>query len=102
MATDPLLEFRARLNSIDERIVELLGARFGVCRDVAEYKRQRGIPMMQPARVAEVKARCAKLAESHGVNPDFAHRLYELIIDEACRLEDAIIDASVESGSAGS
>ena len=48
--------------------------------------------MMQPGRVAEVKERCAQMAREHGIDPDFARQLYGLIIDEACRMEDEIID----------
>jgi hypothetical protein len=32
------------------------------------------------------------MACEHDVDPDFARRLYALIIDAACRMEDAIID----------
>ena len=35
----------------------LLGERFDICRAVAHYKSAHGIPMMQPDRVAAVRAR---------------------------------------------
>lgn len=98
---EALVRFRSQLNEIDESIVELLGKRYAVCRSVADFKRENGIPMMQPSRVAEVKERCAKLAELHGVNPEFARRLYGLIIDEACRLEDEIIDRQIAPTASG-
>ena len=89
---DVLMAFRKELNSLDEQIIRLLGRRYEICRAVAQHKRENGIPMMQPGRVAEVKERCARMASEHDVDPDFARRLYGLIIDEACRMEDAIID----------
>jgi len=88
---DTLVEFRRELNAIDEQIIQLIGRRYGICRAVAAHKRQQGIPMMQPGRVAEVKERCAQLAAANQVDPDFARRLFGAIIDEACRLEDDII-----------
>lgn len=91
---DRLPEFRKSLNDIDRKIVSLLGERYALCRDIGLYKKENGIPMMQPSRVEEVKARCASLAAEHGVNPDFVRSLYGLIIDEACRLEDEIIDGA--------
>jgi 4-amino-4-deoxychorismate mutase len=94
---DELSAFRSQLNQLDDEIIRLLGRRFDICRAVAEYKRAKGIPMMQPARVAEVKERCAELAVARNVSPEFSRRLYGLIIDEACRLEDAIIDRKVSS-----
>jgi len=98
---EALGRFRSQLNEIDESIIALLGRRYAVCREVADYKREHGIPMMQPARVAEVKERCAQIADRHGVNPDFARRLYGVIIDEACRLEDEIIDRQIAPTASG-
>ena len=46
---------------------------------------------MQPARVEQVKDRCADKAAQRAVDPDFMRSLYSLIIDETCRIEDEII-----------
>jgi chorismate mutase-like protein len=93
-AGETLARFRAELNDLDERIVRLLGRRFEVIRAIGQHKRRNEIPMMQPARVLEVKERCARIASAHGVDPEFARRLFALIIDEACRVEDGIIDGA--------
>jgi len=87
-----LSEFRSELNKIDEQIVALLGQRFTIIRKVADYKKDNQVPMMQPGRVEEVKDRCAESAIAHEVNPELLRNLYSLIIDEACRVEDEIID----------
>jgi 4-amino-4-deoxychorismate mutase len=84
--------FRAQLNVIDEEWVRLLGERIQICRDVAHYKREHGIPMMQSARVEAVKERCASLAVNHNIDPDFVRNLYAMIIRETCRIENEIID----------
>lgn len=89
---DTLMALRQQLNSLDEQLVRLLGRRYEICRAAARHKREHGIPMMQPSRVAEVKERCARMAGEHDVDPDFVRRLYGMIIDEACRMESEIID----------
>ncbi len=89
-----LTDYRQQINALDEQLVELLGRRYAVCRAVAQFKRENDLPMMQPARVGEVKERSAQLALRHDVDPDFARRLFGMIIDEACRLEDRIIDGT--------
>lgn len=94
---DALATFRRELNALDEEIVRLLGRRFELIREIGQHKRRNKIPMMQPARVLEVKERCARIASAHGIDPEFARRLFALIIDEACRVEDEIID-SVQTG----
>ena len=89
---DALHKFRAELNDIDSSLIELLGRRFAIVKAVGEHKKQHNIPMMQQARVEQVKERCAALGMQHGLDPDFVKRLYGLIIDEACRVEDVIIE----------
>ena len=89
---DELAKYRAALNTIDEQIITLLGQRYTICRNVAEYKKEQQIPVMQHDRVKEVKERSANLAVQQQINPDFVRELYDLIIDEACRIEESIIN----------
>lgn len=86
-----LAEFRRQIDAIDDRMMALLGERFAVVREVAAFKGPRGIPSIIPERVAEVRERCAGKAGSVGLRADFIRRLYTLIIDEACRLEDEMM-----------
>jgi chorismate mutase len=86
--------FRRRLDGLDEEIACLLGERFAVCREIAYYKRAHDIPMMQPDRVAEVRARyLARGAEVH-LPPDFTAALFELLIGATCKMEDELIAAT--------
>ncbi len=95
---EDLSTFRKALDGIDAQLIELLGRRFAVCRQVASYKRLHQVPMMQPGRIQEVQRRNAELAKAHAVNPEFVRDLYALVIAEACRLEDEIIDAGPQAG----
>lgn len=90
--TRSLESYREEINEIDRELVALVGRRLGICRAVADYKREHDIPMMQRGRVADVKKRAADLGEEHDLDRDFTTALYTLIIDEACRIEDEIID----------
>jgi 4-amino-4-deoxychorismate mutase len=88
----PELEsFRQRIDDIDDRILALLGERFAVVRDVAAFKGPRGIPAVIPARVDEVKERCADQAAGRGLDPAFVRRLFGLLIEEACQLEERLM-----------
>jgi len=90
-ATEGLDPFRKRINDIDQQITTLLAERFRVCAEVATYKREHNIPMMQPDRVEVVKTRCAELGMENGLRPEFVKDIYSRIIQEACDLEDEII-----------
>jgi chorismate mutase-like protein len=87
-----LEQFRQEIDALDAQIIEALGKRFEVCRQVAHFKKAEGIAMMQPGRVEEVKKRRQELGLEHGIIPDFMLHLYSLIIQESCRMEDKIIE----------
>lgn len=84
--------FRQRLDALDEEITSLFGARFEVCREVAEHKRVHGIAMMQPQRVAQVRARYMELGAEARLPADFVAQLFELMIGATCRMEDELIE----------
>lgn len=85
--------YRRRLDALDDELTRLLGARFDVIREVASYKREHDIPMMQPDRVAEVRARYLARGAELEIPPDFTASLFDLLIAASCKLEDELIDA---------
>jgi 4-amino-4-deoxychorismate mutase len=89
--------FRRRLDELDEQIARLLGERFATCRSIALYKREHDIPMMQPERVAEVRARYLARGEEVELPVDFTENLFELLIAATCKMEDELIDAPLAS-----
>jgi 4-amino-4-deoxychorismate mutase len=93
--------FRERLDPIDEEIARLLGERFQICREVAEYKSEHGIPMMQPDRVAEVRARYLSRGAEAGLPGEFTAELFELLIGATCKLEDELMDGSAATAGGG-
>ena len=88
-----LASYRRRIDGIDDRVLAILAERFAVIREVAAYKEPRGIPAVIPDRVVEVRERCAARAQAHGLEPDFVRALYDLLIDEACRMEATLMAA---------
>lgn len=90
---DPLGPLRERLDRLDVTLLETLRGRLECCVGIARVKREHGIAMMQPQRIGLVKERAAAYAREHGIDPAFLDRLYDLIIEETCRLEDLVIGA---------
>ncbi|HWY91058.1 MAG TPA: chorismate mutase [Solirubrobacteraceae bacterium] len=83
--------FRRRLDVLDEEIARLLGERFGVCREIALFKRDHDIPMMQPDRVEQVRSRYLARGAEVQLPADFTAELFELLIGATCRMEDELI-----------
>lgn len=97
---DILAMLRTELDRIDVEFLGALGARVAVCRSIAHYKREHGVPMMQPHRIGVVQQRAARFAEAHDLDLTFMKRFYDLIIAETCRIEDLIIDAGTDGSAA--
>jgi chorismate mutase len=89
--SEGLEPFRRRLDHLDEEIARLLGERFDVCRAVAEYKTAHGIPMMQPERVQQVRARYLARGADADLPAEFTAALFELLIGATCKLEDELM-----------
>lgn len=86
--------FRKRLDEIDNEIAGLLGERFDICREVAHYKSEHEIPMMQPDRVQAVRARYLERGAAVNLPEDFSEKLFEVLIEATCKLEDELMETS--------
>ena len=93
---DELVNFRKRIDEIDEKIVGYIKERLEICKAVAKYKSENNIPMMQPERVKEVLVKRRKLADELSLNPNLVENIYRLIVEEACLLEDEIINSLIK------
>ncbi|MGD9735245.1 MAG: chorismate mutase [Solirubrobacterales bacterium] len=87
-----LQPFRERLDAIDDEIARLLGERFRICREVAVYKSEHEIPMMQPGRVQIVRQRYLDRGEAATLPADFTGELFDLLIAATCREEDELME----------
>jgi chorismate mutase len=90
-AAEDLERLRAQLDALDQVLLDTVRDRIRCCVRIADVKRRHGVPMMQPHRIALVQERAAAFAAEHGVDATFLNRLYDLIIDETCRVEDLVI-----------
>jgi len=89
--------FRRRLDVLDDEIARLLGERFDICREVALYKSAHGIPMMQPDRVEEVRARYLARGAEANLPAAFSGDLFDLLIAATCKEEDELMAARERS-----
>ncbi|MFJ3762305.1 HemK family protein methyltransferase [Streptomyces sp. NPDC090080] len=88
-----LAGLRAELDRIDVRLLDTLRDRIECCVRIAEHKREHAVPMMQPHRIGIVQERAARYGAEYGVDQTFLRRLYDLVIEETCRVEDIVIGA---------
>lgn len=99
MSENGLDPYRRRLDRLDDEIARLLGERFEVCREIALYKHAEEIPMMQPDRVAEVRARYLARGAEVDLPEEFVADLFDLLIAATCKEEDKLMAKLAEAGS---
>lgn len=83
---------RDRLDELDTVLIKVIAERMQLCAEIARIKRKGQIPMMQPHRLAHVRAKSVEEGRMRGLDEGFVHRLIDVIVQESCRLEDLIID----------
>ena len=91
MPVEDLESLRSELDVIDRSLLEAVRDRLNVCIRIAEFKRDQDVAMLQPHRIAFVQDRAAAFGAEHSIDGDFLRRLYDLLIEETCRVEDLVI-----------
>lgn len=96
-APESLADYRQRIDHIDDQLVDLLGQRLSLIREVAQSKKDHQTAVMQPNRVVQVVERCKARGRRHHIRESLIEQLYGLIIDEACQIEYDVIGGPRES-----
>ena len=66
--TADLEGLRAQLDEMDGRLLRTVHDRIKLCIQIAEYKRDHNVPMMQPQRIEAVHEHAAAFAADHGID----------------------------------
>jgi chorismate mutase len=85
-----LRPYRARIDALDDKIVDLLIERIGIIREVGHLKARENIPAVLSDRVIEVRERAAARAEAGGLDPDLVREIYMRLIAFSCQTEEEI------------
>ncbi|WP_446211831.1 chorismate mutase [Micromonospora sp. IBSANI012] len=91
---------RARIDGLDQRIVELLAERTRVVRELTVHKTDEAA-VRSPDRVRQVLDRVHDLAERHGMPPAVAVGTYRALIEELTRMQLEMMDARRAEPAAG-
>ena len=87
MPQNPELDaLRHEIDSIDERILELVAARVRVVLRVGELKRRQNLAIYDPARERNMLERLGQRAQPP-LDAQTVRRIFERLVDESRRLE---------------
>jgi len=82
---------RAEVDDLDQDLIELIGRRMAVVREMGGHKRVHGIPALQPARWEEIIKSRVAAGRAEGLDGEFLFRLLELIHEEAIRQQERVL-----------
>lgn len=92
-----ILTLRASIDNVDAALMHLLAERFKFTRRVGELKAQGGLPPADPERDRQQIARLTAIADSAGLDPEFAEKFREFIVAEVIRHHELIAAAHADT-----
>jgi chorismate mutase len=85
-----LQRLRGSIDNLDAALVHLLAERFKCTQEVGRLKARSGMPPADPAREAYQIERLRTLARDADLDPRFAEKFLNLVIDEVIRNHERI------------
>lgn len=87
-----LAEMRREIDSLDNKLMEILAQRMNICRDIAQYKKEHNIAVMQPVRYNEIIAGREAQGALCNIGSDCVKKVFEAIHSESVRQQMDIIN----------
>jgi len=75
-----LLKLRLEIDAVDRAIVEAVGMRVLLGTRIGEIKKERGLPVLDPAREAAVVRRAAERARDAGLDEEAVREIFWRLI----------------------
>jgi chorismate mutase len=90
-AADPTLEMaRQKIDSLDKKLIEILGTRERVVKEIGIYKAKNNIPSLQAARFQQVIDKGIAAGKKENLSAEFITEILNAIHKESLRIEDAL------------
>lgn len=82
-----LEEYRAQIREKDKQLLALVSERFSLVHKIAEAKRIRGIPTVDPDAEQTVMSNLVQASKELEIDPSFSTKLGDLLIEESVKLQ---------------
>ncbi len=90
--TESLASMRKQIDEMDDHLMDLLTKRMRVSREIAEYKKEHNMAVVQTYRYSEILDKRAAQGALCGMSSDFVKKIYESIHEESVRQQMEIIN----------
>jgi chorismate mutase len=89
--SEPLNELRAKIDRIDDYIIELLAERMGISEAIGSYKREHHLAIHQAERWSQIVKRALQKGTTGGLTEDFILKLFQQIHNESIRHQTKVM-----------
>ena len=97
--TSDLRDLRIEMDSIDERLVELLSGRMNISRSIGGYKKENGLAVFQLSRWKEIMQSRKVWSEEMGIEQEFLRLVLEQVHKESIRIQSEILGSGLDEDS---
>lgn len=91
-ATDSLSDLRRQIDEIDNDLIDLLARRMKISRQIGEYKKEKGMTIVQPRRYTQILDKRGAQGSLQGIDPECIKNIFEHIHEESVRQQMEIIN----------
>ena len=89
---DKLEQFRNKIDSIDQQMIELLGQRMRIVEEIGEYKKQNNVSVFHLYRWENILKSRVEYGERLGLNVEYIKNLLQLVHNESIRKQADILN----------
>ena len=82
-----LASLRHEIDQLDEQLWEIIGRRVDVARQIGDWKRVHGAPVLQPARYQQVLDQALVWGAEKGLSEDVIREVMEALHKDSVRVE---------------
>ena len=90
--TEDLASLRKKIDEVDNDLIELLARRMRISRKMGEYKKEKGMTIVQPKRYTEILDKRGAQGSLLGIAPECVKNIFEHIHEESVRQQMEIIN----------
>ncbi len=92
MSTESLASLRSQIDEVDTQLLEVLAKRMRISKEIATYKKEHSLTVMQTGRYDEIMNKRVAQAQQMGMSQTFGEELFESIHQESVRQQMEILN----------
>ena len=91
-STENLASLRHQIDQIDDDILAILAKRMRISTEIAQYKKENSMPVLQAGRYDEILTKRSKQGSEMGMSEEFIKEVFEAIHAESVRRQMVVIN----------